>query len=435
MKRVALLLLFALPLAAAPERWAEEYKSGTKLLNGGNASGAAAALERAIAEKPTEAANVRSGNEILPYYVPHFFLGIARQSLGDPDAALRELRVSEEQGIIQRTPYFAQLRDWRAQAQSEKQRRLDSAAAEPRSAADAAVSAAFKAQTQAMSARAESTDSYRAGQRKLQEARDIVKGAGSDVAAFRRAANAANEAQQLFAAAKEEAANRPKPAPAPVSVPVPQPVVAAPVPQPPPAPVPQPQPVAIPQPQPPVVVESPELADARIALQSYRRRLMEVPADRRNDKTIRRALEDTAKAQAALSPSADSASIRRIVAEIRRRENELTIYLAMRPTAPPPTPADATRARLESAYRAFALGDLASSEQMLSALIAAKPLAEAYLLRGCARYTQAVLARNADLAPAASDFRAALQLNRALRLDGAAFSPKLIAYFESVRKQ
>ncbi|HKO57066.1 MAG TPA: hypothetical protein VJ276_14410 [Thermoanaerobaculia bacterium] len=431
MKRLLLILLIALPLAAAPEKWAEEYTRGTKLLNGGNPAAAAQALERAIAQRPTEAANVRSANEILPYYVPHFFLGIARMSLGDPDAALRELRISEEQGVVQATPYFAQLRDWRAQAQSEKQRRADNAAAGPRGVADAAVTAAFKAQTQAMSAHADGTDSYRAALRKLQEARDMVKGAGgSDVAAFRRAAAAAGEAQQLFIAAKEEAANRPKPQPAPapktieIAVPL-YPTPPTPQPLPPPAPAPQPQPQ-------PIVVESPELADARVALQSYRRRLMEVPPERRNDRTIRRALEDTSKAERALSPEASSASIRRIVAEIRRREAELTVYLALRPAA---TPADDTRSRLEAAYRAFAHGDLTSAEQMLDALIAAKASAEAYLLRGAARYTRAMLSRNGDLKPAASDFRAALQLNAALRLDESAFSPKLVQYFETLRRR
>jgi hypothetical protein len=177
-------------------------------------------------------------------------------------------------------------------------------------------------------------------------------------------------------------------------------------------------------------VESPELADARVALQSYRRRLMEVPPERRNDRTLRRALDDTAKAQQALAADADGPTIRRIMAEIRRREAELTVYLALKPAT---TPADELRARLESAYRAFAQGDLAASEQMLSAVIAAKPAAEAYLLRGCARYTQAMLSRG-DLASAAADFKTALRLNAGLRLDNAAFSPKLVQYFETLKR-
>jgi len=60
--------------------------------------------------------------------------------------------------------------------------------------------------------------------------------------------------------------------------------------------------------------------------------------------------------------------------------------------------------------------------------------AEAYLLRGCTRYTRGVLSGRDDaLAAAAEDFREALKKNASLRLDPAAFSPKLIAFFEKVR--
>ena len=101
--------------------------------------------------------------------------------------------------------------------------------------------------------------------------------------------------------------------------------------------------------------------------------------------------------------------------------------------------ADGLRTRptlaLESAYRAFAAGDVRKSDELLSDILAANASAEAYLLRGCARYTQAMLSRKPEalLSAAAEDFRAALRLNRALRLDRSAFSPKLVAYFDQVR--
>jgi hypothetical protein len=46
-----------------------------------------------------------------------------------------------------------------------------------------------------------------------------------------------------------------------------------------------------------------------------------------------------------------------------------------------------------------------------------------------------MLSRKPDalLASAAADFRAALKLERRLRLDKSAFSPKLVAYFEALR--
>jgi hypothetical protein len=96
----------------------------------------------------------------------------------------------------------------------------------------------------------------------------------------------------------------------------------------------------------------------------------------------------------------------------------------------------ATRADLRPAYRAFASGDLTSSERLLTGILTAQSApAEAYLLRGCARYTRAMLSRTPDplLVAATDDFRAALQRNAALRLDRNAFSPKLVAFFDQVR--
>jgi len=85
---------------------------------------------------------------------------------------------------------------------------------------------------------------------------------------------------------------------------------------------------------------------------------------------------------------------------------------------------------------AFAGGDLAASESLLTSAIAKSATAEAYVLRGCARYTRAMLSRTPDalLPSAADDFRAALRINAALRLSDGAFSPKLVAFFENVRK-
>jgi hypothetical protein len=102
---------------------------------------------------------------------------------------------------------------------------------------------------------------------------------------------------------------------------------------------------------------------------------------------------------------------------------------------PPPAPVD-THPELEAAYRAFAGGDFTAAETLLTAAIAKSPSADAYLLRGCARYTRAMLSRAPDalLASAADDFRTALRMNAALRLIDGAFSPKLVAFFENVRK-
>ena len=134
------------------------------------------------------------------------------------------------------------------------------------------------------------------------------------------------------------------------------------------------------------------------------------------------------------------AEVNRRIAEQEQRRRQLEA--AQKPATPaivdvtatalPSTPA--TRADLRPAYRAFASGDLAASERLLTGILTVQSApAEAYLLRGCARYTRAMLSRTPDplLVAATDDFRAALQRNAALRLDRNAFSPKLVAFFEA----
>ena len=112
-------------------------------------------------------------------------------------------------------------------------------------------------------------------------------------------------------------------------------------------------------------------------------------------------------------------------------------------TSPPPsasvsTPVDAESARhrleLEAAYRAFARGELDIAEQLLDATLLTWRSGEAYLLRGCTRYTRAMLTRSNETGSAASDFKLALLLSPELRLDPDTFSPKLVTFFEGVRK-
>lgn len=82
------------------------------------------------------------------------------------------------------------------------------------------------------------------------------------------------------------------------------------------------------------------------------------------------------------------------------------------------------------------IGDLDARERALSSTIVSSPSGDAYLLRGCTRYTRAMLSGTPDagLAAAREDFRAALKLDGGLHLDTELFSPKLIAFFEEVRR-
>ena len=330
-------------------KWYESYDLGVSAVRAKNYQAGADALNAALAEMPNEIAAARAGKTIITY-TPHFWLGMAKFNLGDVDAALREFKTSEEQGVVQNTLYYAQLREWVARANAEKQRRAENAAGSKREA-NAAVGRALSAQTDAVAAGADRSDAYRAAQRKLQEA--------IDTNAYKRAADLASQARELFAGAAAEAkkrkAERPRPSPVPSR--------------------------AVPAtPPPPLPVESEASVEARIAAQNEHRREIE------------------GKTKAPVSA---------------------------------PKPVDLT-APLESAYRAFAAGDFRKTDALLSQVLATNASAEAYLLRGCARYTEAMLTRG-KLDAATEDFRAALELNPALRLDRSAFSPKLVAFFDQLR--
>lgn len=442
MKRLLLLTLLAFSADAA-EKWLDAYNRGVAAVNGRNYKTGADLLQQAIALKPAEATNIRVGNTIISVYTPHFFLGIAKFNLGDVDGALREWRVSEEQGVITRTEYYANLKDWVARAQTEKQRNAQSAAAGAKKSADAAISRALAMQVDALSAGGDRTESYRNAQRRLQEAMSQFQKAGTDIDAYETAEKTAGQAATLFSTAAEEGkklkaaqAARPVVRPAP---PKPEPVQQKPAVQtPPPAPV-----------------KSEAEVAAEIAVQHYSRDVSaaangakgDVQSLVRTEAAMAEALRGqlaSAKGDAAFQRIAKtaedrSAAMARRIAELNAPKAAPTpapVVTAQIPVPSPVIPARPFDAELRAAYRAFAAGDLASAEQVLTRVLGETRLAEAYLLRGCARYTRAMLSRTPDalLGAAADDFKAALAQNRALRLDPSAFSPKLVSFFEEVRR-
>lgn len=460
MRRAALVLvLLAAWPALAAEKWLDAYNRGVSAVRANSFQAGAQALQHAIDEMPQENASQRVRDQIFTY-VPHFWLGIARLNLADPDGALREWKISEDQGAIQNTPYYAQLRDLIGRANSQKQRSAEGAATPAKQEANGAIGRALSAQMDAVTAGGDRSDRYHAAQRKLGEAKELNAKAGIDVRAYKRAADVADEARSLFASAaddakKQRAARPVKPNPEPTRKPateivipfddIPQPKQPVqpqpkPQPQPPPVPVPVTQTVAPPlpktelkpqpKPQPPEpqpIPESEELVAARIAVQQYYRRLvaLNLPAN------------EAQRLGRQLTAQSDAATIRRVMDEIASKQRELDDKAAA--AVPKPVeavaPASDARLQLESAYRAFAAGDLATSDRTLTQLLAAGQNAEAYLLRGCSRYTQAMLSRNPGplLTSATSDMQAALKINRSLRLDRSAWSPKLVAFFEQVK--
>lgn len=380
MKRalLAITLLLATTASAAPEKWWDAYARGVAAVKSSNYKVASEALQKAIAEMPNEATNLRAGKQLITY-VPHFWLGIAKFNLKDADGALREWKISADQGVVARTEYYASMQDWVARAQTEKQRNAQNTASAPKKAADTAISKALEGQLEALSAGGDRAESYLAAQRKLMEARAQFQKAGTDVNAYKTAEQIAQQASTLFDKAAVEgrrlkAARAAAPPPAPKKVVVAQalPIV---------------QPVKV-EPPPPAVDTAPP-----------------VPV--------------ITEAEAA----------KRITEQEAKKSQPVVVVTA-------PAPAPVAVPDLRPAFRAYASGDLSASEQLLTRIVNAQPAAaEAYLLRGCARYTKAMLSRTPDplLIAATNDFRAALQRNRALRLDRNAFSPKLVAFFENVR--
>ncbi|MGZ7031983.1 MAG: hypothetical protein ACXVIJ_08420 [Thermoanaerobaculia bacterium] len=434
MKRAAAFLtvvLFALPLAAA-EKWWDAYNKGVKAVNAKQYQAGADALQRAIAEMPEESNATRTRNEIITY-VPHFFLGIAKFNLGDVDGALREWKTSEDQAAIQNTDYYARLKEWVARANTEKQRIAQTAAAGSKKSADVALNRALSGQMEAVSAGGDRSDNYRSAQKKLQEALEQFNKGGSDVRAYNRAGDLAVQARDLFAAAVEEA-KRPKvAAPAPTPAPVPTPPVIAARPRLATTTVPE---VALPQP----AVESEARAAARIALQKHRQRLTILTADAqyagiRADLQREEILAGVLESR--LTQDATDAALQQLTADVASRERQLSALLE-RAVAQSSVMSEAqsVHSDLESAYRAFASGNLATSEDLLTRILTRTQSSEAYLLRGCTRYTRAMLSTKPDdlLVGASLDFREALKINRSLRLDASSFSPKLVAFFEQVRR-
>ena len=397
MKRISLVLALLLTTAAsaAPEKWWDAYGRGVAAVNAKNYKLAADSLQKAIGEMPNEGTNVRTRKELITY-VPHFWLGIAKFNLGDTDGALREWRISEEQGVVAKTEYYSRMKDWVARAQAQTQRNAQDSASGAKKSADVAISKALEVQLGALSAGGDRAESYLSGQRKLMEARTQFQKAGTDVNAYKAAEQTAQQAASLFSSAAEEgkrlrAARAATPAP---RKPAPVPVKTAQI-----IPI-KPAPVKVnetPVAPPPAVI-TPEEVTKRIAEQEEKRKKIE-----------------EAK-KPAVAPVVVTA----------------TPLPPIKPSAAPAKP------DLRRAYRAFASGDLTASEQLLTGILRSQPaVAEAYLLRGCARYTQAMLSRTPDplLLAATDDFRAALQRNSALRLDRDEFSPKLIAFFEQVRSR
>lgn len=431
-----LAILAAGPLLAA-DKWWDYYKRGNGATQTNDWSTVSEQMQRAIAEKPSEEFAARARNEIL-LYVPHFWLGVAKVNLGDTDGALAEFRTSESMGVIQRTQYWPELRKWRSYAEEQKAKNASRQSSDSRKIADLALQKALRGQIQAITAGADRLDSFRAAQRRMTEAREQYNAAGNDRKAYQEAADTATGAYDLFVSAAEEAkkkklAGGKTAPPKPVTPATPTPVVTT-------THAEEPVNVVV------VPVESKVLAEARVAVQELRRRLSSTrPTTPELRAFLRNAQKRTDGWDRELRDKPSDGEVEEIAIEVETLARELTL----RATAATPEPGEpgtttavvATplpKAKLQTAYVAFANGNMAGSEQLLEAYLTEhRKEAKAYLLRGCVRYTRAMLSREPEslLPSAEADFRKALELNRSIGLDGKQFSPKLVAFFNEIRKQ
>lgn len=429
-----LLLVAAVSLHAAPEQWADPYDKGLTAAERNEWAAVRDFMQKAIAAKPVEQASARNKNRTY-VYVPHFWLGLALYQQGDIDGAMREFSTSQSQGVIQNTQYYSDLLKWIARVQEEKGKRERAAATDVRKLADTAIQNATLSRGDAMLAGGDRTDDFQKGKRLLEEAIRMYDDAGTDQASFKKVAQDANQARQLFesvAKAAKSAQQRP---------------------------VTRPQPPQQPKPDSAKLAEEQkarELKDARAAvtakLDEFDVKLnaaeQSFAADRSIQSHVQNARAQTEQWSAVLAAATDPAEAQKVSQSVAMAEEQLSQKLAMaRATKAPPeqiempttTSAEGReeiRRELRKAWSAYAAGGFTECESITTALIGNKRgTDEAYAIRGIARYAAAMTASDdAMLDKAASDFATALKLNPRIRFDKKRLSPKLVAFFDEIRK-
>lgn len=431
---VVLLVFAAFAASAAEEGWGDIYEKGQAAAERRDWAATRDLMQKAIAAKPVEQ-NPAVFKKKSFVYVPHFWLGIALFQLGDFDGAAREFTTSESQGVIRNTSFFAQLNSWKAKVQEEKVRRAQREASNVRKIADTAITEATIKQGEAMMvAGGDRTDDFQKGRKLLDEAIKAYDKAGTDQAAYKEVAVDADRARALFeSAAKSAKAAQQRPVTRPPVTPT------------------KPDPAKLAEEQ-----KQKELADARTAvtakLDAFDGKLNDAEEGFKSDKAlqsyVQNAHSQTEQWSAMLAAATEPAAVQKVGQSVAMAEETLLQKLAMARAAkaqpeavemPVATSAQAVeeiRRDLRSAWQAFSAGQLAQCETITTTLIGSKRgTDEAYAIRGIARYTEAMTrSDDAMLDKATSDFATALKLNPKLRFDKRLLSPKLVGYFDEVRK-
>lgn len=453
---LALLVLTLTPTLRAADKWSDFYNRGVAASQAGDWKTVSDQMQKSIALKPVEEQSARVRNDLI-VYVPHFWLGIAKVNLNDPDAALSEFQLSQTQGVVQNTTYYSELRKWVSQAQQARQRKLSDLSSDSRKTAEAALGKALNGQVEAMAAGADRSDTYRAALRQLQGAMDQYGKAGTDSNAYRQSAQAFAQVSEAFASAAREAKARKARPPAVAAQPPAQPSVTPP---------PAPQPVRV---SPPPAVAIPPAAATPTAgrpsqaalagvletARSLRDQINEARGAYRSDRAFQSyattALRQVSSIENRIGQVSDAPALQKLAQELSSQSRSLDERTAaLRAVAnrqqkagneklplDPERKGDSVRSQLQSAFSAFARGNVDLCESIASSLIESRAAgADAFLLRGVARYTRAMVSnQRAVLSAAAADFSSALALNSAVGLDPRFFSPKLVSFFSDVRKK
>jgi tetratricopeptide (TPR) repeat protein len=393
---VLTLLIAALALVAQGQTdHVRPYLEGLQAEESGQWPTVVLKMSEAIAHQPQEMRSLRVRAGVIAY-VPHFWLGIAYASLERWEESLHELKISEQQGVIQSTTHFAQLRSTKSRAESQIASRSAAVGIdEARRLADVAVKQAVTAQGRATSAGAARLEEFRQANQRLTEAMEIRKQGTAE--GFHRAASRAEEATRMFEAATTrvtaESRVRAQPAPLPQRQEKPEVgLMPSSIEEEEPLPVP-PQPGA---PEPAAPAETDVATFDPVSRAERERPATSSPAG-----------------VSAPRPSPGSEPL----------------------TDPPPPTESETREAIQAAYLALASGRLDTAREMLDDVLRQQPRSvPALVLRGHLHYLEAVLTRRESLRDSAEkDFRAALTLDPRIRLDEKSFSPKVIQFFESIR--
>ena len=96
-------LIVLLLSTVQPGTWYEQYQTGVRLIEQGQAAAAKPHLEAAFAARQKEGLQLPTASQQYVDYLPHLYLAIANQMSGNVEAARRELALAETSGVASKS--------------------------------------------------------------------------------------------------------------------------------------------------------------------------------------------------------------------------------------------------------------------------------------------------------------------------------------------